>query len=90
MKKSDVVRAWKDRKYRSRLSASQQASLPANPAGDRLADIDEESLRGVSAGAQEIGRWSPDSGRVCTLTAECLCPDTVWGSCLCCSTSLPF
>jgi mersacidin/lichenicidin family type 2 lantibiotic len=33
MSKINVVRAWKDEKYRRSLSAEEQAMLPANPVG---------------------------------------------------------
>ena len=33
MSKYDVVRAWKDPKYRAGLSAAEQAAVPAHPAG---------------------------------------------------------
>lgn len=43
MNKLDVVRAWKDPLYRSRLSAEELAALPEHPAG--FVEIDEEQLR---------------------------------------------
>lgn len=30
----DIIRAWKDPEYRSRLGAERQAKLPAHPAGE--------------------------------------------------------
>ena len=42
MSNNDVVRAWKDPKYRASLSAAQQAALPANPAGGM--DLSDEEL----------------------------------------------
>ena len=33
MSKSNVVRAWKDEKFRKSLSAEEQALLPASPVG---------------------------------------------------------
>ena len=33
MTPSDIIRAWKDPSYRAGLSATQQAQLPAHPAG---------------------------------------------------------
>ncbi len=42
----DVVRAWKDAKYRRGLSPDQLARLPENPAG--LVELSDEKLRGAS------------------------------------------
>ena len=42
----DVVRAWKDAKYRRSLTAEQLARLPENPAG--LVELSDEKLRGTS------------------------------------------
>ena len=36
MTPSDIIRAWKDPNYRAGLSATEQAQLPAHPAGARL------------------------------------------------------
>ena len=33
MNRIDILRAWKDAKYRASLSASQREMLPENPAG---------------------------------------------------------
>jgi len=33
MTPNDIIRAWKDPRYRAGLSATQQAQLPAHPAG---------------------------------------------------------
>ena len=33
MTPSDIIRAWKDPRYRAGLTATQQAQLPAHPAG---------------------------------------------------------
>jgi mersacidin/lichenicidin family type 2 lantibiotic len=42
----DVVRAWKDPKYRRSLSAEQLECLPTNPAG-RL-ELTDEQMRAAS------------------------------------------
>lgn len=47
MKKTDIIRAWKDAAYRNSLGAAERAALPANPAGE-LAD---EDLATVTGGA---------------------------------------
>lgn len=43
MNKADVVRAWKDPVYRSRLSPETAARLPVHPSG--VLEIDEEQLK---------------------------------------------
>ena len=42
----DVVRAWKDAKYRRGLSPEQLARLPENPAG--LVELSDEKLKSAS------------------------------------------
>jgi len=44
----DIVRAWKDPKYRRSLTAEQQAQLPENPAG--MVELSDQDLE-VAAGA---------------------------------------
>jgi mersacidin/lichenicidin family type 2 lantibiotic len=45
--KLDIVRAWRDPEYRSRLSDHQRAMLPDNPAGSiALSDSDLDSAAG--------------------------------------------
>lgn len=48
MRKIDIVRAWKDTAYRTSLSAAEQASLPANPAGS----MSDDDLMLITGGAQ--------------------------------------
>jgi mersacidin/lichenicidin family type 2 lantibiotic len=48
MKTIDIVRAWKDEKYRAGLSAEQLRDLPANPAG--ILGLHDEDLEGVTGG----------------------------------------
>jgi mersacidin/lichenicidin family type 2 lantibiotic len=45
MSKVDVVRAWKDAKYRRSLTPQQLESLPKNPAG--RVDVSDRSVRDV-------------------------------------------
>lgn len=43
----DIVRAWKDAKYRQSLTSEQQDMLPKNPAGTcELTDTDLEAVQG--------------------------------------------
>jgi len=48
MSKNDVIRAWKDPKYRKTLSAVDQASMPVNPVG--ALELTDEELDGVAGG----------------------------------------
>ena len=43
MNKNDVIRAWKDPLYRSRLSREEVSGLPGHPSG--FLDLDEEQLK---------------------------------------------
>ena len=51
MKTFDIIRAWKDARYRSSLSAEEQALLPENPAGS--IELDEEELDAVIGGLDD-------------------------------------
>ncbi len=46
MSNADIVRAWKDARYRSTLSAEQLQRLPGNPAGPAELIDDELKLAG--------------------------------------------
>lgn len=48
MSNIDVVRAWKDKDYRSSLSPEELAALPPNPAGP--IEISDEDLGNVAGG----------------------------------------
>ena len=48
MSKIDVIRAWKDEDYRSRLSDAERSELPDNPAG--LVELSETELSGAAGG----------------------------------------
>ena len=70
MEKHDVVRAWKDPKFRASLSAEQRAALPALPAGERVADMADEQLRNVSGG---VG-----TGAFATFSGDCTGGISCW------------
>jgi mersacidin/lichenicidin family type 2 lantibiotic len=42
---ADLIRAWKDERYRNGLTADQLAAMPANPAG--VLELSEDELAGV-------------------------------------------
>ena len=49
MKKSDIIRAWKDEEFAASLSDEQRRHLPENPAGSH--ELDADDLRSVAGGA---------------------------------------
>jgi mersacidin/lichenicidin family type 2 lantibiotic len=51
MSKIDVIRAWKDEDYRSRLTPDQIAQLPTNPVG--LIDLSDSELEVVVGASTE-------------------------------------
>jgi mersacidin/lichenicidin family type 2 lantibiotic len=54
----DIVRAWKDARYRQSLTSEQQAMLPENPAGIcELTEADLETVQG-SFGGSDTGSMS--------------------------------
>lgn len=60
----DIVRAWKDEAFRRRLSATQLAELPENPAG--VVELSDDQLAFASGGA-------PTCITPCTYTAPQNC-----------------
>jgi mersacidin/lichenicidin family type 2 lantibiotic len=58
MSRVDVVRAWKNANYRSRLSPAETASLPRNPAGSiEKTGGDVMHRQSASTGAQLTTAW---------------------------------
>ncbi|MEM9291056.1 MAG: mersacidin/lichenicidin family type 2 lantibiotic [Acidobacteriota bacterium] len=49
MKKQDVIRAWRDPKYRRSLETEQSNQLPEHPAG-KIKAIDDDVLASVTGG----------------------------------------
>jgi mersacidin/lichenicidin family type 2 lantibiotic len=50
MNKQTIVRAWKDPAFRARLKAHERESLPDNPSGTPLSELDEAALRVATGG----------------------------------------
>jgi mersacidin/lichenicidin family type 2 lantibiotic len=51
MSQSEIIRAWKDAKFRRRLSEAERALLPPNPAGVlEVSDEQIEEASGLAAG----------------------------------------
>lgn len=69
MQNVDIIRAWKDKAYRSTLTPEELASLPAHPAGP--VPLPDESLDFVGGSCTQY---------TCLLT--CLpSPQSTWGCC---------
>lgn len=60
----DIIRAWKDPLYRSKLNATDRALIPANPAG--LVELTDEELRrasGLASGSRTTCQCCTDTSR---------------------------
>jgi len=55
------IRAWKDPDFRGTLDKSE---VLAHPSGDRLVELDTESMASIFGG-------HPSEGFVCTVSGEC-------------------
>ncbi|MEM1206679.1 MAG: mersacidin/lichenicidin family type 2 lantibiotic [Acidobacteriota bacterium] len=53
MKKSEIVRAWRDPKYRRSLSAEQLSQLDGHPAGAAL--VEDDDLKSITGGCGGSG-----------------------------------
>lgn len=49
MKKQEIIRAWRDPKYRRGLRPEQASHLPAHPAG-RMMSVEDDVLASVTGG----------------------------------------
>ena len=72
MKKIDVARALRDAEYRSRLSADEQALLPAHPAG--LSTVADDALRSVTGGCGPTACNSCGDPNFTTWIESCIPP----------------
>jgi mersacidin/lichenicidin family type 2 lantibiotic len=61
MKELDVVRAWKDPRYRASLDPSDASKLPPNPAG--LVELSDEDLKQASG----LASYVVTTGPTCTM-----------------------
>jgi mersacidin/lichenicidin family type 2 lantibiotic len=92
MKKTDVIRAWKDPVYRASLSEEERAALPLNPAG--VADLSDDQLR---IGGATVATTAPTCTNYTFLNWRSCCPPmttaltcteyTFNGSTACCPTT---
>jgi mersacidin/lichenicidin family type 2 lantibiotic len=60
MKKTMIVRAWKDPAFRASLSPEERAALPESPSGKALTELDESELLEVSGGTRPRCPPGPD------------------------------
>ena len=70
MSNIDIIRAWKDPKYRDSLSEEQRSQLPENPAGlIELSDAKAETVAGggFTRGVTCRGRKGFSYGVICDL-----------------------
>ena len=73
MRKVDIIRAWKDEAYRASLTEEERAQLPPNPAG--VAEINDDYLRGATAGGRPVCCWSACCSILCSDTCcSGICP----------------
>ena len=67
MKKIDVIRAWKDARYRSSLTSEELAQLPTHPSGP--IELQESALKQIAAAAlttaQKCTEFSYNNFRRC-------------------------
>ena len=60
MSKSEIIRAWKDPAFRSRLGRERLAEIVPNPAG--LVELSDEQLKGASG----LGGFPQTTVEYCT------------------------
>jgi mersacidin/lichenicidin family type 2 lantibiotic len=86
MSNLNVIRAWKDAKFRRSLSAAELAQLPENPAG--LVELTDSELRkaggfggGVVALETTAITCTATLGGCCPATTAITCTATMGGCC---------
>lgn len=81
MSNIDIIRAWKDEKYRNSLNDEQRSQLPKNPAGAiELSDEDMESIAGGFQKGGGGGEMKTGTGTTaglcngCCVVTTCIAP----------------
>jgi mersacidin/lichenicidin family type 2 lantibiotic len=69
MSKLDIVRAWKDEEYFSKLSESERSLLPANPAG--IVELTDQDLVRAEGGTSFSFTFGCDTLFFCPYTLDC-------------------
>jgi mersacidin/lichenicidin family type 2 lantibiotic len=52
MNKAMIIQAWKNPEYRASLSREQRATLPENPSGRPLTELEDTDLADVTGGSR--------------------------------------
>ena len=84
MSNVNVVRAWKDAKYRRSLSAAELAELPEHPAGPvELTDSELRNAGGFGEGGIQTTALTCTATRFgcCPKTTALTCTETAGGCC---------
>ncbi len=78
MSNLNIIRAWKDARYRRSLSAAELAQMPENPAGPvELTDSELRKAGGFGGGGGTI----QTTAITCTATLGGCCPATTAATC---------
>jgi mersacidin/lichenicidin family type 2 lantibiotic len=73
MKKSQIVRAWRDAEYFESLTEAERAQVPANPAG--LVEVESDVLDSITGGCGSMTNCSGPNDTTFGSTALCSpCP----------------
>lgn len=73
MKKSEIVRAWRDPEHFESLSEAERAQVPAHPAGPM--EVEDEVLRSIAGGCGPTDPCVTENTTVEGSTAYCTpCP----------------
>lgn len=73
----DIIRAWKDEKFRHSLSAAEREQLPDNPVG--AIELSDEEMEQAQGGT--ISNWPTVSGCTYPLTAPGCTAQCSYSSC---------
>jgi mersacidin/lichenicidin family type 2 lantibiotic len=79
MKPDQIIRAWKDEEYRTRLNHRQRSMLPDNPAG--LIELSEDELGGVAGGTDDEAELLATPITTIATSIPCVALGTVALSC---------
>jgi mersacidin/lichenicidin family type 2 lantibiotic len=84
MSSDEIIRAWKNPKYRKRLSVTKQRLLPENPAG--IIELDDGDLRMISGGTADCTEPGCSSCTALTCLTACsqCCPTVTGDPCVAC------
>jgi mersacidin/lichenicidin family type 2 lantibiotic len=69
MTKLDIIRAWKDKEYRLRMSESDRAKLPPHPSG--MVELENDEIGGVAGGDDKSSTHQLGTLGCCTIIIVC-------------------